>query len=641
MKYRINKFYNKDKSLIRYYLSYSIRDGKKVSTKNAIFLGTNISLSKEYNDVEAYVQKRLEEENTKLLEDDIDKMSPLVVSKTLQRNKRVKLNSNTKLYTGTIYIKRILDAVKFDECLNKIKDNSNIKYDLVDAIYSLTSWRVIRPSSKSRMFETFINQDIIEHSISKHHIYRAMKVLETNKSIILKHLYEHCFPKIERDNTILYYDCTNTYFESDIEDELRHTGKGKRNELEPLVNLGLALDGNGIPLTFTVFRGGLSEQKTLIPLEQQIGKDFKNADFIVCTDAGLSSKENRSFNSLNHRKFITTLPVRKMSQEKLNLYVFDNKIAWSSPAEKYDTPEKIIAEYKRVTSEEYLNSVKNSNKYSSDLDALINLKIFKRHKVLIDKFSKQFLTSNQKQEIIRAKKLRKESPLEYIEEDYIISFSLSYYLREQKRRNLLIDKAKKCINKNGKLKKNYKSTDPHSLLKQQSVNITTGEVDDLFVELDLNKIEEQEKLDGYYCVATNAFDLDNEKIISIMQYRWFIEDSFEIMKQFYDFRPVRHWTTKMIKAHFFSCFIVLLVHRYIQLYCHNSSYESLKNITDEQIIDILRGCFLLSTQNVYEPVYDNLTKQVQDFEDLFSVNLNKEVMLKADVNKEIRKKLKI
>lgn len=212
------------------------------------------------------------------------------------------------------------------------------------------------------------------------------------------------------------------------------------------------------------------------------------------------------------------------------------------------------------------------------------------------------------------------------------------YLRNQ--REKLIAKAKKLINNPGKLTNNG-SNDPKQYITKVSVNSSNGDVNndiETLYNINLDLINKQAALDGFYCVATNLADDDNDTIIDAMKYRWFIEDSFKVIKQYFDFRPVRHSKTNRIRSHFTICFLTLLVYRYFQKICHESKFESLKNITDEELFDVLKSYNLnIVKKDFYLPAF-NLNSQTKDLEELFNVYLSNEIMTPAYISKVIKSK---
>jgi transposase len=460
-------------------------------------------------------------------------------------------------------------------------------------------------------------------SFALHDVYRALDILIENKTDILKYLYKNVPCKLTRNYSILYFDGTNTYMETEIEEGLKARGKGKRNEIEPLVSLGLILDGSGIPVSYVTFKGSGSECKQLIPLEKILEKDFKHTDFVMITDSALSSKEIRCFNSICNKNYITVSPVRKMSEEKLKKYIFNDK-EWKTNDKNYTTPEQLLAAYRSLEEEKEKDpSIEKTDIFESKMNDLMNVFLTKRTKALDDVKPKEYRTN--------------VNEVEYIPEDYIVSFSLKYLYREELQRERILKKAQNMVTKDG-VKENYKPSDPRKYINKVSYTKDGEVAENTLCGINEELVLKEKRLDGYYAVVTSLTEEDDENIIHWMKQRWMIEDTFLVMKQFFGFRPINHSKDNRIDAHFFSVFLTTLFYRYIQKICNDSDYNSLKNLSDEEILDILKGFSITETKSYYFPNFDNDQKK-QDIQELFNVNLSNEIMKKTYVTKEFKKKI--
>ncbi|VDN47998.1 transposase (fragment) [Petrocella atlantisensis] len=175
--------------------------------------------------------------------------------------------------------------------------------------------RILFPSSKLCTFES--SKRLLEQpNFELQNIYRSLEVIAKESDFIQSQLYKNSLAVSKRNDRILYYDCTNYFFEIEQEDGLKQYGPSKENRPNPIVEMGLFMDGDGIPLAFNIHSGNTNEQVTLKPLEKQIIEDFKLSKFVVCTDAGLSSNANRKFNNINGRSFITTQSIKNLSSFK-------------------------------------------------------------------------------------------------------------------------------------------------------------------------------------------------------------------------------------------------------------------------------------------------------------------------------------
>lgn len=603
---------------IRYYLATTVRDGNKSITKTLKPLGKRSELLKIYSESELknYLNNILKEA---LESGDYDGK----ISLTFNANRHIKEGDVKKYNVGEIFVSRLFNETMLGDCLDAIQNRHNFKYNLKDIVLFLLSQRLVDPCSKRKMYINGKSKRFLETDFSLENVYRGMDILIANKTEILKWLYNHIPSGIDRNYTVLYFDGTNTYMETEIEEGFKARGKGKRNEIEPLVSFALLLDGSGLPLSFVTFSGKGSECKQLIPLEEVIERDFKHTDFVMITDSALSSKEIRCFNSIGTKNYITVVPVRKMSEEKLNLYIFDKKKEWNTNNPNYKNPEEIWQKYNELIQKRNdCHDAAESIIIDKEISELLKVFLTRRYPVKQDKKPKQY-RENPKTE-------------EFIEEDYLISFSLNYALRDQKQRNRLIEKAVNLIEKEGS-KKKYKPGDPRQYIKETCYT-KNGEVSQETVKsLNETLIKKQSSLDGFYAVSTSLIEEKDEIIIYWMKQRWMIEDTFLIMKQFFGFRPINHSKDARIDAHFFTVFLTTLYYRYVKKICDNSKYESLHNLSDEELIDLLRGFEITSRQGFYFPAFEN-NKQQQDIQNLFNVDISREIMKKSYLNKEFRKK---
>lgn len=613
-KLKINK-YKDSKGEIRYYIASTIRNGNKSSTHNLLSLGKHSDLLKEHSDVEVYLKERLNEAMESGIYDSSVQIKYFF-------DKQIKQGEIKQYDVGEIFAQRLFNETKLGDCLDEIQQKHKFKYSLKEIVLFLLAQRLVTPFSKRKMYLKAKTNRFNGVSFSLENIYRGMDILIEHKTEILKWLYDHIPTSIDRNYSVLYFDGTNTYMETDIEEGLKARGKGKRNEKEPLVSFGLIIDGSGIPLSFVTFKGSGSECKQLIPLEEIIERDFKHTKFTMITDAALSSKEIRCFNSIADKNYVTVVPVRKMSKEKLDEFIFNKSKIWNTNNPKYNDPNDILSRYDEII--EKLETLDDSNeidKLNKEIKELLNVFLTRRFPVLKDKKLVAYRTNRKVDECI--------------EEDYLISFSLKYALRDRLQRSRLIERASKIISKEGS-KKKYKSGDPRQYVKETSITYQGEIAKETIKELDTDLILKQASLDGYYAVSTSLIDENEENIISWMKKRWMIEDTFLLMKQFLGFRPINHSKDNRIDCHFFSVFLSTLYYRYIQKICNESKYESLKNLSDESLFDLLRSFQITERKDYYFPNFENNQMQ-QDIQKLFNVNISNEIMKKAYLTKEFKK----
>lgn len=427
-------------------------------------------------------------------------------------------------------------------------------------MYGAAYTRILFPSSKlssNRQAAKFIEQPTFE----LHDIYRALSVLSEENDFIQSQLYKNSQKVIERRKDILYYDCTNYFFELEEADDLRRYGKSKQHQPLPIVGMGLFMDHDGIPLAFDIYPGNRNEQPTLKPLEKKVIRDYGLEQIIVCTDAGLSSKTNRKFNDIaingiQIRSFITTQSIKQLP-EYLKEFSLDPE-GWhlAGSDELFN-----------------LNEIDETRDYN---------KIFYKDRWIKEDLSQRKIKSGAK-------------PLE---QHLVISFSPKYKNYQRKIRNGQIERAQQLIN-NGQYKQRPKNqNDPHRFISREKAT-KDGEVcTEELVYLNTEIIQEEERYDGFYAVCTNLDDMGVDEIVRINKKRWEIEECFRIMKTDFKARPVYLQTEAHIRAHFITCFIALVVYRILEKRLQET-------YTCEEIIDTLKNMMMArpGEKMGYIPVY--------------------------------------
>lgn len=568
---------NKSKNSINYYAIIDIKtkDGKR-STKVYKRLGNEQEIAKISNGLPPieWAQKQVAELNKKYKEE----ILPVIIKK--DPSKVIDKNLQSSFNVGYLFLQDIYYKLKLDKICSKISEQYQFKFDLNDIMSKLIYSRILFPSSKFRMLELskrFLEQPNFDYQ----HIERALPVICENMDFIQSELYKNSNEYMERNNKILYYDCTNYFFEIEEESGLKQYGKSKENRPNPIVQMGLFMDGNGIPLAFDITPGNTNEQTTLQPLEEKIIKDFECAEFVVCTDAGLASKANRKFNDKNNRKFVTTQSIKKLKaylkDEALDL-TKGWRIAGSSKTfniSKLRTDEKLIEKYRD--------------------------KIFYKERWI------------------------KEDNLE---QRLIVTYSVKYQEYQKNIRNNQINRAKKIIASNPEKLKKPNQNDPKRFIK--TLNVTKdGELADKSIyAINQSIIDDEAKYDGLYAVCTNLED-SVEDIIKVNKRRWEIEESFRIMKTDFKSRPVYHSKDEMIKAHFLTCFLALVVYRYVEKRLD-------EKYTAPEIIETLREMDMrLENNESYIPNYIR-TNLTDDLHDKFGFRTDFEVISEKNIKKILK-----
>ena len=411
---------------------------------------------------------------------------------------------------GYLFLKKIYYELGLDRICRKIGKNYKYEYDLNEILETLVYARILSPSSKQGTAE-YAEKMLEKPAFQLHDVYRSLEVLAKENDLIQSELYRNSKELGKRNDRILYYDCTNYYFEMEDANGLCQYGYSKEHRPNPIVEMGLFMDGDGIPLAFCIHSGNTNEQATLKPLEKQVIKDFEHAEFVVCTDAGLSSYDNRKFNSIQNRKFITVQSVRVM--KKLYQKWIFNPGGWHLPNERrtYNLDEI------RKEPEKYADAV----------------------------FFKERWINEQN-----------------LEQRYIVTFSLKYeaYLKALREKHLV--RAEEALKNPGSLDKK-RNTDYRRFIGKLPMT-DEGEIASAYAYyLDEERMLEEEKYDGYYAVATNLED-DVQTVLNTNSRRWQIEECFRILKSEFRARPVYLSRDDRIRAHFLTCFLALTVYRCLE-----------------------------------------------------------------------------
>lgn len=462
-------------------------------------------------------------------------------SKLIEKNKQNLFNC------GYLFLEKIYYDLNLNKICEDISNKYSFKYDLNNILSRLLYGRIIFPSSKLATYN--LSKKFIEQpNFELQHIYRALEVIAKENEFIQAELYKNSLKKAKRNTGVLYYDCTNFFFELEQEDGLKQYGPSKENKNTPIVQMGLFMDGDGIPLAFNITPGNTNEQTTLTPTEQKILDDFKLSKFIVCTDAGLASTANRKFNDKEDRAFITTQSIKKLKKHLKEWALSPTGWNLNNDTKQYDIS-------KLEDTSESIEKYKN--------------KVFYKERWI------------------------KENGLE---QKLIVTFSLKYKFYQQRIRNNQIERAQKAMkNKSFKLDK-INQNDFKRFITKTSVTKDGEVAEKKILSLNTNQIEKEQKYDGFYGVCTNLED-NAEEIIKVNQRRWEIEESFRIMKSEFKARPVYLSRDDRIIAHFTTCFLSLVLHRYLEK-------ELNEKYTASEIIDTLREMNLNQIDEIgYIPVY--------------------------------------
>jgi transposase len=532
---------SKSKNSTSLYVAKSFYANGTRTSKIVEKLGTVAELEKKLNgqDPIEWAKKYIEELNRKEKEEKREVLVKYSPSKIINKGEQHLFNG------GYLFLKKIYHEIGLHKICKRISQKYKFDFDL-DSIFSrLVYGRVIFPSSKLATHE--LSKKFIEQpNFDLHQIYRALEILAKETDFIQSAIYENSLKIFKRNTGVLYYDCTNYFFEIEQEDGNKQYGPSKDHKPNPIIQMGLFMDGDGIPLAFSMNKGNMNEQLTLKPLEKKIISDFELSKFIVCTDAGLASAENRKFNDKDGRAFITTQSIKKLKAHLKK---------WALAADGWKLP--------------------GSEK---DYD--------------ISKLDEMLEKANpEDREKIRSKVFYKERWIKEnsFEQRLIVTYSIKYRDYQRKIRNGQIERAQKLIDTNPTKIKKCNSNDYKRFIHTTSCT-SDGEVAEKeFYSIHSSLILKEEAFDGFYAVCTNLED-DVSEIIKVNCRRWEIEECFRIMKSEFKARPVYLSNDDRIEAHFTTCFIALILYRLLekklkeQFTCH----EIITGLRDMNFLE-LRG----------------------------------------------------
>ncbi len=499
------------------------------------------------------------------------------VSVSLSKSAYIPRNEERCFPVGYLFLQKLCTELKIDSICRKISKRHKYTYDfsaiLTDQIFS----RILSPSSKLGSYSYC--QTLLEPpKYELQNLYRALSVMAEESDFIQEELYFNSNFVHPRNKKVLYYDCTNYYFEIEQDDDFRKYGKSKESRPNPIVTMGLFMDADGIPLAFDVFPGNQNEQTTLKPLETKIIRDFACSEFIFCSDAGLGSKANRRFNSFGNRSYVISQSLKKMRRE-------DRQIALNPK------------QFRRLGSNKFIDI---STLDESDPD--IYETIFYKEVPVVN---------GDMNEIV------------------IVTYSPKYKAYQKRIRGQQIARAVKMIEQPGRKRRGKNQNDPARFIKSTAIT-ENGEVAGRNIyDLDSDRISEEEMYDGFYAVITNL-EGDVGEILKINRQRWEIEENFRIMKTDFEARPVYVRRDERIKAHFLICYISLLVYRLLEKKLGNA-------YTCNEILGTLRSMqvTLLSKESGYIPSYKR-TDMTDDLHKVFGFHTDYEFISKSTMRSIIK-----
>ncbi len=602
-----------------YYAQQGFRNGKKTTTRNVKKFGKHSELLKITDDPLGYVKEEIRKMNEELVEGRISIDVSLNFEEKVTNIGDVSSKS-TASNIGYFFLQDIYRGLRIKEFIESIVDGRKITFECNDINRFLVFSRILDPQSKRGMWDDL--QKYFERpSFGYQHILRFMDVLEENYDAYIKHLFSNSKEIVSRDTSVCYFDCTNFYFEAECEDYdyvdevtgeikkgLRKYGPSKEHRPNPIVQMGLFMDGRGIPLSMCINPGSSNEQICAIPLEKELTRMFGGKRFIYCADGGLGSLSIRQYNAMGGRAFIVTQSIKKLS-EVLKQAVFSD-CDYKMLSNDKPTKIKLMKSFDR-------KDPKNLDVYN---DCAYKV-IVADHAVDVGLYESKRLKNGK---VVRVKSNA------MLRQKIIVTFSRKAMEYQRYIRNRQIERARSIL----KLKDpDAVKKGPHDVMRfvKRTSKAENGEVAADLYELNEELIAEEEKFDGYYAVATNLDD-NVKEILEISSQRYKIEDCFRVLKTNFSARPVYHYKERRIIAHFLICYTALLIYRLLE--CKLDDYGT--HFTTGNIIETLCNMNVANFHDLYYASMYTGSETLTSLNAVFNLGLDK----KYYQPKELHKKLK-
>lgn len=606
-----------------YYGQQGFRNGKKVTSKNIKNFGKHSELLKITDDPEAYVREQIRKWNEEY------RTGRVTYDITADFNEKVPrsdddASKSTWLNIGYFILQDVMKGLRLKDFFSQVTADKKITFDCYAICRFLIYARILDPRSKHATWDQ-LDTYYEKPDFGYQHILRFMDILEDNHNEYLRWLYDQSSTILKRDSSVMYYDCTNFYFECEKEDEaiidevtgeildgLRKYGVSKEHRPNPIVEMGLFMDGRGIPVSMCLHPGNTSEQLTAVPLEKEILKMTEGKKFIYCADAGLGSYNIRKFNSMGGRAFIITQSIKKLSDVLKKAVFNDSDYKLLSD----DTPVRIqeMKEFNRFEKEN-LNLYNDFAYKTITADKAVDLGLYEEK-----------LLKNGKIQRVKSKGMLKQR--------IIITFSRKMMEYQRTVRSRQIERAKDMLKRNDPEEIKKGPNDVRRFMKRIA-KTKKGEQAEVAYVLDEAKISEEEKYDGYYAIATNLDDPAKD-ILAVSHKRYQIEDCFRVMKTNFLGRPVNHSNPFRIKAHFLICYTALLVDRLLECGLDDQG----THVTTANLITTLKN---MNVANVHDVEYMALykgSKTLDALTQLTGLDLDRMHYQPKELNKKIKKILR-
>lgn len=607
-------YYDKRLKDPTYYIQQGFRNGKKTTTKNIKRLGKHSELLLITDNPLEYSKNEVKKMN----EEYRSGRSEFIV--TMDFNERIPstdspCSNSTSLNIGYLYLKDIYAKLNLSDFFKSVSSDRKITYDCNKICQFLTYARILDPASKYGTYDkldTYYEKPQVEYQ----HMIRFLDILDRNSDQYLKHLFDNSENIVKRDTSVMYYDCTNYFFETEKPDEEivdevtgeiilgpRQFGISKENKTSPIIEMGLIMDRRGIPISMCIHPGNTNEQLTAVPLEKEVIKMTGNKKFIYCADAGLGSYNIRKFNDMGGRAYIVTQSVKKLGQEIKDI-VFN------------DSNYRLLSNDDAIT----LKEMRTFNKKDAN-----NLSLYNDFAYKVIPANTAMDTGLYEEKVYKNGRTKKVKAKGTLHQYIIVTFSRKMMEYQRTIRERQLERAKKLLRLKDPEKIKKGPNDIRRFLKNTSSD-TANYV------LDMDKIHEEEKYDGFYAVATNLDDSAKD-ILAVAQNRYKIEDCFRIMKTNFDARPVFLRKPERIRAHFLICYTALLIYRLME--CKLD--DNLTHVTTSNLIKTLRNMNVVNMDDMYYKSIYSGSQALDALERCFELQLNRKYYRPSDLNKIVKK----
>lgn len=540
---------------------------KKTKHKVIESLGYLDELEKQYDDPIDYFTKRAK----KLTEEKKARQAP--INFTFYDSDRLCVGDNLRKNFGYAALSKIYHELELDKFLNNRQRHTKESYDANTILKMLVYSRILAPASKKSSFdhrEMFFEKT----NYSLDDVYRCLSFLNKHKETIQVWMNDKIKENYGRDTSLIYYDVTNYYFETDEQNDFLRKGVSKEHRPNPIVQMGLFMDNNAIPITYELFAGNTNDCLTYRPNFGRIKKQFNLGRVISVADKGMTTGDNiwYTINTPAHDGYVFSMSIRGAEKSMREYVLDDDGYVW------------LGKEYKR-----------KSRKYPRTIQ----------------------VTSTS------GKKIKKQ-----VDEKQVVFWSEKYAKRAKAEREATLAKARDLAANPGSYTR-ATSYGAAKYVKKVDYDKDTGEIltASSILDIDEDLIREEEALDGYYMLLTSEMDTPDDKIIDMYRGLWRIEESFKITKSELEARPVYVWTRAHIEAHFLTCFVALTISRILEMKLEH------KYSTGRIIDSLSRAECSLLQQNYY--VFDYYDEVLKDIGNVTNIDFSKRIRTLGEIKQVI------